>query len=111
MALLRVWGMVTFMSWPELHVDDYESMLSLMQRLGIKGGYSVGESTPPHPNRIAADGRVLLRNGPVVEEFIHHGDADSTGRQADSRTACGLQALHQQLADVLHVRNPSSPRS
>ena len=69
MALLRVWGMVTFMSWPELHVDDYESMLSLMQRLGIKGGYSVGESTPPHPNRIAADGRVLLRNGPVVEEW------------------------------------------
>ncbi len=60
------------MSWPELYVDDYESMLPLMRRLGIKGGWGTGEWCPD-PEVIASDGTVLLGNGPVVEEWRGEG--------------------------------------
>lgn len=92
--------------WTELYLADWRSVLPLMKRLGIKGGYDhwalrKNRDRPElSPAQIAHDGRLLIERGPVVEEWT-----------ADGRAGVHLLWDHQhdsldQLAEMMSVDAP-----
>jgi len=71
-ALLRVWGIVATVSWPELYVENWKEVAPTMQLLGIKGGHQL-VGNPGTAAQIADDGKLLIETGRFIEEWSVEG--------------------------------------
>lgn len=56
------------MGWPELYIDNYEDVLPVMARLGLKCGYSKSPKDTHDPSLLGNGGKLLIKKGNVYEE-------------------------------------------
>lgn len=72
MALLRVWGIVRVMSWPELFIENWETVHGTMRQLGIKGGHQRKGEVDANPVR-GGELELLAEKGRFLQHWAKDG--------------------------------------